>query len=99
MPPKSNQPIKPLCSSTSSYRVCCNTTANLQLKVPQQGFTNLNSRSYVKMLFHSCGHARQGMNQHQCISIFPMQANISGVICRVVTLNDKGRYSSLSTKQ
>ena len=57
--PRSNQPIEPPCSSTFCYSVWCNTTANHQLKLPQQDFGNLYSISYVKMFIHSCGHAKQ----------------------------------------
>ena len=58
-PLRPNQPTEPSCSSTFCYSVWCNTTANHQLKLPQQDFGNLYSISYVKMFIHSCVHAKQ----------------------------------------
>ena len=58
-PPRSNQTIERPCSRTFCYSVWCYTTTNHQLKLPQQDFGNLYSLPYVKMLIHSCGHAKQ----------------------------------------
>ena len=58
-PPRSNQTIEPPCSRTFCYSVWCYTTTNHQLKLPQQDFGNWYSLPYVKMLIHSCGHAKQ----------------------------------------
>ena len=40
-----------------------------------------------------------GANHYQCISIFTIQGNLTGVICRFVTPKDKEKYPSPLTKQ
>ena len=96
--PRSNQPIEPPCSSTFCYSVWCNTTVNHPLKLPQQDFSNLYSIFYVKMFIQLWACQAVGTNHHHCSSIFTIQGNIIGVICRVVTPKDKERYPSPLTK-
>ena len=40
-----------------------------------------------------------GTSNYQCSSIFTIQGNVNGVICRVITPKDKERYPSPLTKQ
>ena len=92
MPPRSNQPIETPCSSTFCYSVWCNTTANHQLKLPQQEFGNLYSIPIWRCSFAVVGMPSSGRKPL-------MQYAITGVICRIITPKGKERYLSHLTKQ
>ena len=90
-PLTSSQPIQFSCRSAFCDWVWCNNYLNHQLKLPQQDFSKLCSQ------LQTCQGL--GANHQKCSSIFAIQVNITGVICRVVTPKDMIRYPSLLTKQ
>ena len=96
--PRSNQPIEPPCSRTFCYSVWCYTTANHQLKFPQQDFGNLYSISYVKMFIHSCGHAKQWVRTTTiAVASLPYKVTYLGLYVGSLHLKTR-RYPSPLTK-
>ena len=100
MPPRSNQLIKPSCSSTFWLHAMMQCYCKSSFQTPTTGFWEL----VLNILYedvHSqlCAYQAEGRNYHQCSSIFTMQGNVTGIICRVITHKDKGDIqSSLENK-